>query len=182
MDALLFEGCQFWRVRWIGRYCCPKRDLYFNRICDTVKTFLKLSGFGVAPSYCSARDRPSQSPNQRRVFNISMRSVGEPSGSRCSRSVGACPPCCPSSRGGFLGRRTYMSIATRVGPFSRAFGVWAAIDIQVPRPKRRFFIVVRRSVSREHWIARTLARETRSDARVETCEGPALQRTKMWYR
>ena len=32
--------------------------------------------------------------------------------------------------------------------------------------------VARGPVPRERWIARTMARDTRSQARVETCEGP----------
>ena len=38
-----------------------------------------------------------------------------------------------------------------------------------------FFIVTRGSVPRDRWVARAMAREPRSDARVETCEGPRLR-------
>ena len=71
-----------------------------------------------------ARDRPSRygpGGGYLRVFHISMRSVGETSRSRCSRSAGACPPRSLSSSYVFRSFRSLMSIEKRVCPFSRSF-------------------------------------------------------------
>ena len=76
--------------------------LKFWHICQTI---LNRSGAGAPELQRWARCLP----------------VGETSRSRCSRSAGACPPRCPSSSYVFRSFRTYMSIAARVVPFSRAF-------------------------------------------------------------
>ena len=65
-----------------------------------------------------------------------MRSVGETSWSRCSRSAGDRPTRCPASNCVLRSFRTYMSIEKRVDSFSRSFRTLEffssarAIDIQ----------------------------------------------------
>ena len=123
----------------------------------------------------------------RRDLGVSTPPVGETSWSRCSRSAGACPPRWPSARCRLRSFRTYMSIAARVVLFSRAFRSLIKTRAALAKPIKdlKALRLLRVCACYRHSgptdlkrtrdvfsVARTMARGTRSHARV-ACEGPS---------